>query len=679
MTLLLIASYIIQASNRPFRLIIARGSVVDFVYPPNPSRSAIVNAANELCVGGGGVDGAISSAGGPNLLSDRQNLPQVTNGVRCPTGRAVITGPNIYDKLAVPYVIHAVGPNYSQYTAKDEKIISMGDESLFSAYTSGMKCCRRVNVEAVAFCLLSAGVYRGSRRVQDVLQIGLNAICQFEGYEGLEVVYMCGFTEEEVNALVTLANEMGLEEVSGETMESIADTNSNGSENDTASNAGKEQNKNRQDQQQNEQQSEQDTQEEWEVQRDELKSIADSHFREKSFDLAIQAYQDALQLDPTNHIILSNKSAAHLANGEKSKALHDARKCIEYASSWAKGHTRLAAAMASLGRYNEATAVYSKVLNEMEPSNAAALAGLADCRMKQQSTREEKEREASRLQMELDRQQAEKEENKKQYTCASQRGGDEEDDLLDDFFSEVEKVTEKPIGAKSDEGSGKGDCVEESTNRIKAQLNDLGTSASQIDRLLQINYEWKNLNPFHVLDIPYDIDDDSIISARYRALSLLVHPDKCPDDPIRAKDAFEQVRKAMIHMNDTDKRRHVRALVEQGMKQGRRDWEVAKKASGTTAICHSNQEQEELAQAQRKATMKIFAEIEQSRRNIERRKREFEKRERSQEDEEKAKEKNEREHDKRWREGERVEKRIGNWRDFQGGGEKGNKKGKLNG
>jgi O-acetyl-ADP-ribose deacetylase (regulator of RNase III) len=690
MTLSPIASYMIQAATRPFRLTIARGSVVKFAYHPNPSRSAIVNAANETCLGGGGVDGAISAAGGPNLLSDRQSLPRVSysdqgNNIRCPTGRAVITGPNNYDKLAVPFVIHAVGPNYSGYNPNDEEMLSMGDELLCSAYTSSMECCMRANLEAVAFSLLSAGVYRGSRGVQDVLRIGLSAICQFGGYEGLKEIYLCGFTTEEVDALVAIANEFGLNEIptpdtNGAAKESTVDNNGN-ADSGTARNTedSQEQHYLRYDQRQIEEQSEQDTREEWEVQRDELKSAADTYFRLKSYALAIQAYQDALQLDPTNHIILSNKSAAHLANGEKSKALHDARKCVEYASSWAKGHTRLAAAMASLGRYNEAATVYSKVLNEMEPSNAVALSGLEDCRLKQQSAREEKEREASRLQMELDRQKAEKEESGKRNNSASLEKGDEEDDLLEDFFSDVEKVSERPKSAKCDEGSGnRGDCAEETTNRIKTQLNDLGTSASQIDRLLQINYEWKNLNPFHVLDIPHDIDDDSIISARYRALSLLVHPDKCPDDPVRAKDAFEQVRKAMTHMNDTDKRRHVRALIEQGMKQGKRDWEAAKKASGSIGIGDSIKEQEALAQAQSKATMKIFAEIEQSRRNIERRKREFEKRERSQEDEEKAKEKNEREYDKRWREGERVEKRIGNWRDFQGGNEKGIKKGRSN-
>jgi len=680
MTLSPVASYLIQAATRPFHLIIAHGSVVDFVYPPNPTKSAIVNAANEACLGGGGVDGAISTAGGPNLLSDRRNLPLVSscssglgNGVRCPTGRAVMTGPNTYDKLCVPYVIHAVGPNYSEYNANDEESMRMGDKLLQSAYTSSMECGQCAHLEALAFCLLSAGVYRGARGVQDVLRIGLKSISQFGGYEGLKSVYVCGFTSEEVDELITIADEIGLSKMSptdrgGDAQGGTADDNGS-AENGTA----------RQDQQQNEKQSDQDTREEWEVQRDELKSTADAHFRTKAYALAIQAYQDALQLDPTNHIILSNKSAAHLANGEKSKALHDARKCVEYASSWAKGHTRLAAAMASLGRYNEAATVYSKVINELEPTNAAAIAGLEDCRLKQQLAREEKEKEASRLQMELDRQKAEKEELEKQNNRASRGGGDEEDDLLDDFFSEVEKVSEKPKPTKSDEGSRKGDCPEETNNRIKTQLSDLGTSAYQIDRLLQINYEWKNLNPFHVLDVPYDIDDDSIISARYRALSLLVHPDKCPDDPVRAKDAFEQVRKAMTHMNDTDKRRHVRALIEQGMKQGKRDWEAAKKANGTMSSCDSMQEKEALAQAQSKATMKIFADIEQSRRNIERRKREFEKRERSQEDEEKAKEKNEMEFDKRWREGERVEKRVGNWRDFQGGTEKSTKKGRSNG
>lgn len=402
-----------------------------------------------------------------------------------------------------------------------------------------------------------------------------------------------------------------------------------------------------------------DNREEWEIRRDELKSTGDGHFRSKAYQPAIQAYADALQLDPTNHIILSNKSAAHLAYGEKSKALHDARKCVEYSGGkWAKGHTRLAAAMMSLGRYGEAADAYSTVLNEVEPNNEVAKRGFEDCRKKEQQLREEKERELRKMQEVLDQQKkVEKEESNNQK---DDNGGDEEDDLLDDFFSEVEKATEKPKPTKKSEPD------EEATNRIKTQLNDLGTSQSQIDRLLQVNYEWKNLNPFYVLDIPHTIDDDSIISARYRALSLLVHPDKCLDDPVRAKTAFEQVRKAMNQMNDVDKRKHVRALIEEGMKQGKRAWK--EECSKSSSVQLDNEEG--LSQAQSKATMKIFAEIEQKRREIERRKRKFEQRERAQEDDEKKKETDERRFQKEWREGERVDKRVGNWRDFQVGGKK---------
>jgi O-acetyl-ADP-ribose deacetylase (regulator of RNase III) len=131
-------------NNKPIiSLNIVRGSVVDFTAPTSDKKSnkrigAIVNAANERCLGGGGVDGAINNAGGKNLWKDREELPVVQirtadDGtrrrrrssdsdsassaveIRCPTGSAVITGPNNYGSLKVPYVIHAVGPIYFQF------------------------------------------------------------------------------------------------------------------------------------------------------------------------------------------------------------------------------------------------------------------------------------------------------------------------------------------------------------------------------------------------------------------------------------------------------------------------------------------------------------------------------------------------------------------------------------
>src|SRR5882762_7341560 len=68
---------------------------------------AIVNAANESLLGGGGVDGAIHRRAGPGLLAACTALPEVAPGVRCPTGEARITA-----GFALParFVIHTVGP-----------------------------------------------------------------------------------------------------------------------------------------------------------------------------------------------------------------------------------------------------------------------------------------------------------------------------------------------------------------------------------------------------------------------------------------------------------------------------------------------------------------------------------------------------------------------------------------
>jgi O-acetyl-ADP-ribose deacetylase (regulator of RNase III) len=183
--------------------------VVDFEYGPNRKYSAIVNAANEGCLGGGGVDGAISAAGGMNLQKDREALPEVYPGVRCPTGQAVITGPNSYGELNTGHIIHAVGPNYLCFDTEEE--IAEGDELLSSAYTCSLQQGREAKLEAIAFSLLSAGVFRGSKTVDEVLTIGMEAICKFDGYEELKNVYMCAFNQNEADALVGVATNLGLE------------------------------------------------------------------------------------------------------------------------------------------------------------------------------------------------------------------------------------------------------------------------------------------------------------------------------------------------------------------------------------------------------------------------------------------------------------------------------------
>ena len=186
-------------------LCIVRGSVTDFCWN-TPTKAAIVNAANEACLGGGGVDGAITSAGGPNLHHDRMKLPLSNGGVRCPTGHAKLTGPNDYGSLNVNFVIHAVGPRYFDCESHAE-----GDKLLRSAYMASLDRAQEASLEAIAFSLLSAGIFRGDRTLKEVLSIAVQTICDWlEDHDNdysLQSVFMCGFTPHEVNMLVDIAED----------------------------------------------------------------------------------------------------------------------------------------------------------------------------------------------------------------------------------------------------------------------------------------------------------------------------------------------------------------------------------------------------------------------------------------------------------------------------------------
>jgi len=109
---------------------------------------AIVNAANQRMLGGGGVDGAIHRAAGPELLAACEAVPEVHPGVRCPTGEARITPGS---RLPARFVIHTVGPVYSS-PEKSAPLLS-------SAYRSSLELANREGLRSVAFPAISCGVY----------------------------------------------------------------------------------------------------------------------------------------------------------------------------------------------------------------------------------------------------------------------------------------------------------------------------------------------------------------------------------------------------------------------------------------------------------------------------------------------------------------------------------------
>ncbi len=90
----------------------------------------IVNAANEAMLGGGGVDGAISKAGGEELLLFRRLVPQIKQGIRCPVGEARLTDAGCLPAL---FCIHAVGPRFNIQQHKECRA------QLLHAYASSLK------------------------------------------------------------------------------------------------------------------------------------------------------------------------------------------------------------------------------------------------------------------------------------------------------------------------------------------------------------------------------------------------------------------------------------------------------------------------------------------------------------------------------------------------------------
>jgi len=110
-----------------------------------------------------------------------------------------------------------------------------------------------------------------------------------------------------------------------------------------------------------------------------LKEKGNSALNEGKFWDAIKYYSQAIEVDPDNHVLYSNRSAAHAKAGNYMDALKDGEKTVELKSDWGKGYSRKGAALAYLQRYDEAIACYEMGIS-CDPNNAQLRQGLDEAK-----------------------------------------------------------------------------------------------------------------------------------------------------------------------------------------------------------------------------------------------------------------------------------------------------------
>jgi hypothetical protein len=330
---------------------------------------------------------------------------------------------------------------------------------------------------------------------------------------------------------------------------------------------------------------------------------------------------------------------------------------------------RYATALQSLHRYEDAIQQYQTIL-ENDPMYSAAIIGLQYC---QEQMKKKKEMEKAS--------EAEKSAPSPANEDVINNIGDNEasTDDLDDFFNDVEDVVMKTVQTAQQQQSTEIDVVTTATDAILLHKKELGTVQEQVERLTKHNYFWYNLNPFHVLDIPHT-STTMDISRRYKALSLLLHPDRfhnnikssasdCGMTSITKEQvqlAYDQVLVAKAALDNEDKCKHIRDLVEQGMNQGKVDFQKqqAEKKKNLKAATTENNELT-LEEYQNRAIYRIFATIEYTRQQVAERERSFYQKEQESSDHATKMERNSRTHDQAWQQSDRVDTRIGDWRSFQ--------------
>ncbi len=146
---------------------------------------AIVNAANSQLAGGGGVDGAIHRAGGPEIMRELDEIRARIG--RCDTGNAVVTGAG---RLPAKYVFHAVGPVYRDGQHGEPALLE-------SCYSKCLKLAAERDVKSMSFPSISTGVY--GYPIREAAEIAVRTVATWlrDHTDPVRVVKLVQFSERD--------------------------------------------------------------------------------------------------------------------------------------------------------------------------------------------------------------------------------------------------------------------------------------------------------------------------------------------------------------------------------------------------------------------------------------------------------------------------------------------------
>lgn len=138
---------------------------------------AIVNAANPSLLGGGGVDGAIHSAGGLQILDECKEIRNRQG--ECREGEAVYTTAG---NLNAIYVIHTVGPKWNKGESNEK-------EKLRNCYLNSLKIADQLEVNSIAFPNISTGIYGYPKA--EAAQIAIEEVGRFTSKKIKKIIFVC--------------------------------------------------------------------------------------------------------------------------------------------------------------------------------------------------------------------------------------------------------------------------------------------------------------------------------------------------------------------------------------------------------------------------------------------------------------------------------------------------------